>query len=117
MLIDLLNPFLGKLHIYKQVLYDIMWEQVKPITLKLEQKNEDGTVFVLEFFSYDYELVKISEAYHYDKNNKLIGKYDRITSDDKIFNPHYFVSKFTMDTSQKLVQYYENPDLFIEYIL
>jgi hypothetical protein len=94
-----------------------MWEQVKPITLKLEQKNEDGTVFVLEFFSYDYELVKISEAYHYDKNNKLIGKYDRITSDDKIFNPHYFVSKFTMDTSQKLVQYYENPDLFIEYIL
>ena len=37
----------------------------------------------LEFFSYDYELVKISEAYHYDKNNKLIGKYDRITSNDK----------------------------------
>mgnify|MGYP001159581571 FL=1 len=94
-----------------------MWDEVKPITLEFKQINEDGTYFWLEFFSYDYELVKINEAYHYDKNNKLIGKYDRITSDDKKFNPHYFVSKFTMDTSQKLVEYYENADLFIEYIL
>ena len=54
--------------------------------------------------------MKIKEAYHYDKNNKLIGKYDRITSNDKKFNPHYFVSKFTIDTSQKLVEYYENPE-------
>ena len=94
-----------------------MWNEVKPITLKFKQINEDGTYFWLKFFSYDYELVKISEACHYDKNNKLIGKYDRITSNDKKFNPHYFVSKFTKDTSQKLVEYYENSDLFIEYIL
>ena len=49
-LIYLLNPFLGKLHIYKQVLYDIMWDEVKPITLEFKQINEDGTYFWLEFF-------------------------------------------------------------------
>lgn len=94
-----------------------MWEQVKPITLEFKQLNEDKTYFWLKFYSYDYELVKIDEAYHYDENNKLIGKYCRITSHDKKFNPHYFVSKFTLETSQRLVEYYENPNLFIEYML
>tara|TARA_B100000282_G_scaffold264386_1_gene214907 strand:+ start:908 stop:1192 length:285 start_codon:yes stop_codon:yes gene_type:complete len=94
-----------------------MWNQVKPITLKFKQINEDGTYFWLEFFSYDYELVKISEAYHYSKNNKLIGKYDRRLLGDKKFNLHYFISKFTKKTSQRLVEYFENPNLFIEYIL
>ena len=94
-----------------------MWNQVKPITLELKQINEDGTYFCIEFYSYDYKLVKIKEAYHYDSNDKLIGKYCNITSNNKKFNPHYFVSKLTMQTSQKLIEYYENSNLFIEYIL
>lgn len=94
-----------------------MWNQVKPITLKFKQTNDDGTYFWLEFYSYDQELVKLSEAYHYDKNNKLIGKYDRVLINNKKFNPHYFISKFTTKTSQRLVEYFENSNLFIEYIL
>jgi hypothetical protein len=94
-----------------------MWEHVKPIILKLIQQNTDGSYFRIEFYSYDSEIVKLSEAHHYDEKNKLIGKYCRLTSPDIKFNPHYFVSKFTHDTSQKLVEYFENPDLFIEYII
>ena len=94
-----------------------MWDEVKPITLKIIQNNEDGTTLHLEFFSYDYELVKISEAYHYDRSNQLIAKYDRINKIDKKTNLNYFVSKFTPDTNQRLVEYYENPKLFIEYML
>ena len=38
-----------------------MWEEVKPITLLLEQENDDGGRFLMYFYSHDYEIVKLRE--------------------------------------------------------
>jgi len=96
-----------------------MWEQVKPIKLILEQNNEDNTTFWMEFYSYDSELVKLNEAKHYSSDNQLLGEYSRILGPQKNskYDPHFFVSKLKIETTTKLIQYYENPDLYLEYIL
>ena len=51
-----------------------MWEQVKPITMLLEQENDDGSRFVLHLFSHDFELIKVRDAFEYNSKNEYIYK-------------------------------------------
>lgn len=95
-----------------------MWDEVKPITLLLEQNNSDGSRFVLYFYSTDYELIKLREATHFDENGNPIGSYSRLT-DTQLSSKlplNFFIEKLTKTTIQKMIEYYENPKLFVEYM-
>ncbi len=96
-----------------------MWEQVKPITLILEQENADKSRFVMHLYSYDFELVKIREAFEYDANNKLTGEYSRFSiHQDKVrYTSNYFVERLSPESKQKIVEYYENSNIFVEYFI
>lgn len=96
-----------------------MWENVKPISLYLKQENEDGTYFKLYFYSTDYELIKLKEAYWFSKKSKIIGTYKRIhsTSVESQYDSNFFVERLSKETTQKLIEYYENSNLYIEYLL
>ena len=96
-----------------------MWEQVKPITLILEQKNDDGSRFVFHLFSHDFELVKLREAFEYDSENKLKGEYSRVipTHTSVRYNSNYFVERLTPSSKQKIIEFYENPNIFVEYFI
>lgn len=95
-----------------------MWEQVKPITLEIKQINEDDSFFIYNFYSFDSELVKISEAVYYDENGYKIGCYSRLLEiDDKCkLSLNFFTSKLNKSTTNKLVEYFENPRLFVEFL-
>ena len=95
-----------------------MWEEVKPITLFLEQKNDDGTRFYMYFYSHDYELIKLREAVHFDENNRMLGSYSRLLDAhcESKYDSNYFVGRLTYETTRKLIEYYENPNLFVEYM-
>lgn len=96
-----------------------MWDEVKPITLVLEQKNDDGSKFVLHFYSSDSELVKLKEAFHFNECGKPIGSYLRLQhpTDKCEYNSNFFVGKLTKITIKKLIEYFENPNLFIEFMI
>tara|TARA_A200000113_G_scaffold181135_2_gene167052 strand:- start:1082 stop:1375 length:294 start_codon:yes stop_codon:yes gene_type:complete len=95
-----------------------MWDQVKPITLTIEQKNIDNSKFILHFYSCDYEVVKLREAIHVSEFGDTLGFFSRLASkhDEKYFiSANFFIGKLSKDTTSKLIQYFENPNLFIEY--
>jgi len=96
-----------------------MWEQVKPITMLLEQENDDGSRFVLHLFSHDFELIKVRDAFEYNSKNELIGEYSRVISrhDEHKHNSNYFVEKLTNQSRQRIIEFYENPNIFIEYFI
>ena len=96
-----------------------MWEDVKPITLILEQKNHDESIFVLHFYTYDHELIKLNEAFHFDKNRKPIGSYVRLLDEHEKckYNLNYFVSRLSKKTIKKMIEYFENPKLYIEFMM
>lgn len=94
-----------------------MWDNVKPITLVLNQKNSDSTKFVFHFYSFDSELVKLNEALHFDKNNKLIGSYSYLSEPNPKYSSNYFVSRISKTTIKKLIEYFENSKLYIEYLI
>tara|TARA_A100001037_G_scaffold63293_1_gene55386 strand:+ start:86935 stop:87225 length:291 start_codon:yes stop_codon:yes gene_type:complete len=96
-----------------------MWDNVKPITLILEQKNEDETRFLLYFYSTDYELIKLREGTHFDASGNILGGYSRLLSshDSCKYDSNFFVERLSTTTTQKLIEYYENPNLYIEYLM
>ena len=95
-----------------------MWDNVKPITLFLEQKNDDGSRFLLYFYSNDYELIKLREATHFDAEDKLLGSYSRLLDahDSCKYDSNFFIGRLSTATTRKMIEYYENPNLFVEYI-
>jgi hypothetical protein len=94
-----------------------MWEQVKPITLLLEQDNEDGSRFLMQFYSHDYELIRLKEASHFDKHGVLIGDYSRLVDVhcECKYDLNFFVERLSRKSTQQLVEYFENPNIYIEY--
>ena len=94
-----------------------MWEEVKPITLFLRQDNSDGGYFLLYFYSTDYELVKLREASHFGLDGQMIGDYSRLLDLHCActYDSNFFVDRLTRTTIQKMVEYYENPNIYIEY--
>jgi hypothetical protein len=96
-----------------------MWEDVKPITLYLDQNNEDGSRFLLYFYSYDYELVKLKEATYFNQDGKLMGGYSRLIDAhmDSKYSANFFIEKLSKHTIKKMIEFYENPKLYIEYIV
>ena len=96
-----------------------MWDNVKPITLYLEQNNDDGSRFLLYFYSYDYELVKLREAIYFDPGGNVLGGYSRLLDahDSCKYDSNFFIERLMYSTTRKLVEYYENPNLFIEYMI
>lgn len=96
-----------------------MWDEVKPITLLLEQNNSDGSRFLLNFYSHDYELIKLKDASHYDEKGKLIGEYSRLYDQHSFckYDLNFFIEKLNKNTTQKLIEYFENPYLYIEYFV
>ena len=93
-----------------------MWNKVKPITLEIKQINDDKSSFIYSFYSFDSELVKIDNVLHLDDKNDIIGCYSRLKdTEDKCKLPlNFFTEKINKKTTDKLIQYYENPRLFIE---
>lgn len=96
-----------------------MWEEVKPITLLLEQDNEDGSRFLMHFYSHDYELVKLKEASHFNKSGAMIGNYSRLYElhCECTYDLNFFVELLSKNTTQKIIEYFENPNIYIEYYL
>lgn len=96
-----------------------MNDEVKPIMLKLKQKNENGSRFEIEFYSTDYELIKIKEASYFSKNGDFIGKYARLQDDSDFckYDSNFFVERLNLETTKKIIEFYENRDLFIEYLI
>ena len=96
-----------------------MWDNVKPITLFLEQENDDGSRFLLYFYSNDYELIKLKEATHFDAEDKLVGSYSRLLDahDSCKYDSNFFVEQLSDGTVRKLIEYYENSSLYIEYMM
>ena len=96
-----------------------MWDNVKPITLFLEQENDDGSRFLLYFYSNDYELIKLREAVHFDIEGRLVGNYSRLLDAHCSckYDSNFFVERLTETTTKKLVEYYENSKLYIEYLI
>ena len=95
-----------------------MWEEVKPIIMFLEQKNEDGSRFLMYFYSHDYELVKLKEAVHFDPSGNIVGSYSRLLDAHEAskHDSNFFISKLSTTTTRKMIEYYENPNLFVEYM-
>lgn len=96
-----------------------MWDNVKPIMLFLEQENDDGSRFLLYFYSNDYELIKLREATYFDIEGRLAGSYSRLLDahDSCEYDSNFFVERLSNDTTRKLIEYYENPNLYIEYLM
>jgi hypothetical protein len=96
-----------------------MWDNVKPITLYLEQKNDDGSRFLLYFYSHDYELIKLREATHFDAEGTLVGGYSRLLDAHGSckYDSNFFIERLSKTTIQKMIEYYENPNLFVEYLM
>lgn len=96
-----------------------MWDNVKPITLFLEQKNDDGSRFLLYFYSHDYELIKLREATHFDAEGRLVGSYSRLLDahDSCKYDSNYFVERLSRVSTQRLIEYYENSNLCVEYLI
>ena len=95
-----------------------MWEEVKPITLLLEQNNKDGSRFLLYFYSHDYELIKLREATYFGETGEFLGSYSRFHSACHASDlpANYFIERLTKQTTNKLIEYYENSNLFVEYL-
>ena len=95
-----------------------MWEQVKPIKLEIKQINKDDSVFIYNFYSFDSELIKISDATYYDEFGSVLGCYSRLLEiNDKCkLSLNFFTSKLNKSTTQKLVEYFENPRIFVEFL-
>ncbi len=95
-----------------------MWDNVKPITLLSEQNNDDGSRFLMYFYSHDYEVVKLKEATYLDGMGRMVGSYSRLLDAhcSSKYDSNFFVEKLSNDTVKKLIEYYENPRLFIEYM-
>ena len=95
-----------------------MWDQVKPITLLLDQLNDDGSRFLMNFYSHDYKLVKLKEATHLSEFGEILETYSRLYDNHEVAPPslNYFVSRLNKDSVSKLIQYYENKNLLIEYM-
>lgn len=96
-----------------------MWEDVKPISLSLEQKNKDGSYFILNFYSNDYELIKLRDACHYDADGKFVGDYSRLSQEhfSSVYTANFFIDKLTEESIKKIIEYYENANLYIEYFI
>tara|TARA_B100002019_G_scaffold283053_1_gene288998 strand:- start:2056 stop:2346 length:291 start_codon:yes stop_codon:yes gene_type:complete len=96
-----------------------MWDDVKPITLVLEQTNQDESIFVLYFYTYDSEYIKLKEAFHFDKNRNPIGSYSRLldVNEKCKYELNFFMSKLTKTTIKKMIEYFENPKLYIEFMI
>jgi len=96
-----------------------MWDNVKPITLFLEQENDDGSRFLLYFYSNDYELIKLKEATHFDPEGRLVGDYSRLLDAHCSckYDSNFFIERLSKSTTRKMIEYYENPNLFIEYMM
>ena len=96
-----------------------MWNQVKPITLFLEQKNDDESRFLLYFYSFDHELVKLNEAMHFGTDGELLGGYSRLLNFQGVgkYDSNFFVERLSRETIGLLIQYYENRNLTVEYVI
>lgn len=96
-----------------------MWEEVKPITLLLEQDNEDGSRFLMHFYSHDYELVKLKEASHFNKSGAMVGNYSRLYEShcECTYDLNFFVERLSKTTTRKIIEYFENPNIYIEYYI
>jgi hypothetical protein len=96
-----------------------MWDQVKPITLLLEQENEDGSSFIMHFYSHDYDIVKLQEATHINADKNLVGTYSRLLDAhiESSYTASFFIERLSRNSVKKMVEYYENPRLFVEYLI
>ena len=96
-----------------------MWEEVKPITMLLEQENEDGSRFIMQFYSHDYEIIKLMEASYIDCNKKVVETYSRLLDAhvNSSCSASFFIEKLNRTSIKKIVEYYENPKLFLEYLV
>jgi hypothetical protein len=97
-----------------------MWQDVKPITLFLRQDNEDGSYFLLYFYSHDYELVKLKEATHISMSGEnILGSFCSLLEiyDASGYSAQFFIERLTKATTQKMIEYYENSNLSIEYFI
>ncbi len=96
-----------------------MWEEVKPITMLLEQENEDGGRFLMYFYSHDYEVVKLREATYIDKTGNVAQTYSRLLDahTNSSCSPSFFIEKLNRSSIRKMVEYYENSNLFVEYLV
>lgn len=94
-----------------------MWDEVKPISVEITQINDDLSEIVYDFYSHDYEVVKLSSAIH-KKDGKLLFSYDKFGSKFNSYkNAKYFVSRINKNTTQKLIEYYENRNLYLEFFI
>jgi hypothetical protein len=96
-----------------------MWDQVKPITMRLEQENEDNSRFIMHFYSHDYEIVKLREATHINADKNLVGTYSRLLDAhiESSYTVSFFIERLSRNSIKKMVEYYENPRLFVEYLV
>ena len=96
-----------------------MWNQVKPITLFLEQENDDKSRFLMYFYSFYYELVILDESMHFGGGGELLGGYSRLLEfhGGGKYDSNFFVERLSRETIGNLIQYYENKNLEIEYTL
>tara|TARA_B100000579_G_C22694750_1_gene786846 strand:+ start:370 stop:660 length:291 start_codon:yes stop_codon:yes gene_type:complete len=96
-----------------------MWEEVKPITMLLEQEETDGGRFLMYFYSYDYEIVKLREATYIDKYGNMAETYSRLLEDytDSSCDASFFIERLSRSSIKKMIEYYENPHLFVEYLV
>ena len=96
-----------------------MWEEVKPITMLLEQDNEDGSRFLMHFYSHDHELIKLGEATYINKDGIVVETYSRLLDahTNSSCLTSFFIERLNRNSIRKMVEYYENPRLFIEYLV
>jgi hypothetical protein len=96
-----------------------MWEEVKPITLLLEQENDDGGRFLMYFYSHDYEIVKLREATYIDRYGNMAKTYSRLTEayTNSSSGASFFIERLSRSSIKKMIEYYENPRLFVEYLV
>jgi len=96
-----------------------MWEQVKPITIEIKQINDDSTYFIYSFYSFDSKLIKVDNVCHYDEKNIILGCYSRLTEDDSECKTklNFFMENLNNSTTNKLIQYFENPKLYVEFYI
>ena len=97
-----------------------MRQDVKPITLFLRQDNEDGSYFLLYFYSYDYEVVTLKEATHISESgDDVLGSFCNLLEvyNGSGYSAQFFIERLTKQTTQKMIEYYENSNLFVEYFI
>jgi hypothetical protein len=94
-----------------------MWEDVKPISVKIAQTCETGCVIEYDFYSHDYEVVKLNSATH-KCDGETLYLFDKfVNGSDTIDRAKYFISKINNHTKQKLIEYYENKNLYLEFFI